>query len=120
MIHNCRTSWEFLSISRDAKVRETAVFAVREGGNELNEIIIHISNVLTRISITALLNGDDDNVLESIIKDQLALSIVYVFNTSRNPVSDDEEIGSRIVHISIQSSPFGVQLELLRGTREPI
>lgn len=89
--------------TRDVEVRDTAFLAVRWEENELNEVIIHISNDLGQISITTLLNGDDDNVLESIPEDQLALSIFHDLNISAYAVSADERegSGSKTVSISI-------------------
>lgn len=101
VIQHCGVCSGFLPISRDAEVRETAVLAVRRQENDRNEVISHISNNLGRISIPALLNGDDDNALESIPKDHLALTNVNDLNASTYAVSDNdgEGFGSETVSI---------------------
>lgn len=68
-------------MSRNVEVREAAVLTVRREKRQHNRAIRHNFNDSDWISITALLNNDDVGVVESVLEDQLALSIVIGLNT---------------------------------------
>lgn len=106
VIQNVWVFCALLSMSEDAKVCKTAVFAVEGEENKCNEIISHFSNDLAWISITSVLNGDDDNVPESITENQFAPSIVNHLNISTHAVSGREEEGSES-----RTVPIGIQIE---------